>query len=82
MAIDVSQLTDYSWANIAIAAKQAMMSAAIGGGELRMPDGRSIKRITIEEAKELYNLATQMAAAEDSSDAGGGDVLVRRGSAV
>jgi hypothetical protein len=41
MAIDVTQLTDYSWSDIAKAAKQAMMTIALGGHSMRMPDGRT-----------------------------------------
>lgn len=82
MAIDVSALTDYAWSDIAIAAKHAMITAAMGGGELRMSDGRMIKRLTIDEAKALYALATESAAAEAAGESGGGIVLVRRGSAV
>jgi hypothetical protein len=81
MAIDTTQLTDYSWSDIAKAAKGAMMSAAVGGGELRMPDGRTIKRITIEEAKKLYDLATANANTEANTETGGGIVLAQFGDA-
>lgn len=79
MAIDVTQLTDYAWSDIAKAAKSAMMSAAVGGAEYRMPDGRSLRRLTMDEAISLYETATAMANAEASSATGGGVVLVRRG---
>ena len=58
MAIDTSQLTDYSWADIKKAAKQAMMTAAIGGTQLTI-NGRSIGRITPNQARQLYDLAEQ-----------------------
>lgn len=77
MAIDVTQLTDYSWADIAKAAKQAMMTIALGGTSMRLPDGRTIERISVEDAKALYEVATANASAEDSS--GGGIALVRFG---
>ena len=66
----VAQLTDVSWANIAIAAKQAMITAAIGGGRLTI-NGRDITRISIKEATDLYNLATAQAAIEADSSSGG-----------
>lgn len=77
MAIDVSQLTDYSWSDIAKAAKGAMMSAAVGGGMLSI-NGRSIQRITIDDAKKLYELAIQMQN-DESSDSSNGIALVRYG---
>jgi hypothetical protein len=80
MAIDTTQLTDYSWSDIAKAAKTAMLTAAVGGSELRMPDGRFIKRLTVQEAKELYQVATQMDALD--SDTGGGTALARFGEPV
>jgi hypothetical protein len=77
MAIDTTQLTDYSWSDIAKAAKTAMLTAAVGGSELRMPDGRFIKRLTVQEAKELYNTAISMVSAEAAD--GGGIALVEFG---
>jgi hypothetical protein len=74
MAIDTTQLTDYSWSDIAKAAKTAMLTAAVGGSELRMPDGRFIKRMTVAEAKELYQVATEMTNVESSE--GGGIALL------
>lgn len=82
MAIDTTELTDYSWADIAKAAKTAMLSAAVGGAELRMPDGRTIRRISVDDAKTLYNTAIEMQAAEANAESGGGNALVRFGEAV
>lgn len=76
MAIDTSQLTDYTWAQIKLAAKHAMMSAAVGGAQLSI-GGRSIGRISIEDAKKLYQMAEQMEA--DESGNGGGIALVQFG---
>lgn len=72
MAFDTSQLADYSWADIAKAAKQAMLSAAIGGAELRMSDGRNIRRITPEEAQALYQFALR----QINFESGDGDVAL------
>lgn len=80
MAIDPSQLTDYSWSDIKKAAKHAMMSAAVGGNQLSI-NGRTIGRISIDEAKKLYELASQMEA-DESTDTGGGIALVRYGERV
>lgn len=79
MAIDVSELTDYSWANLAKAAKQAMMTAAVGGTELRMSDGRTIRRITMDEAKKLYAFATEQEQLESNETEGGGIALIEFG---
>ncbi len=80
MAIDVSTLTDYSWSDIAKAAKTAMITAALGGDELTI-NGRHIARITIDDAKTLYELATNMTAVEEAAacDGGGGVALVQFG---
>lgn len=59
MSIDVSALTDYAWSDIAKAAKTAMITAALGGGELTI-NGRHIKRLTVDEAKSLYVMALTM----------------------
>lgn len=70
MAFDTSQLTDYSWSDIAKAAKHAMMSAALGGANY-MINGRSFGRISIEDAKKLYELAQQNIA-DETNDGGMG----------
>lgn len=80
MAIDVSQLTDYSWSDIKKAAKTAMMTAALGGSQLTI-NGRMIGRISIDDAKKLYELATQSESDESSTD-NSGIALVRYGERV
>lgn len=70
MAIDTSLLTDYTWAQIKLAAKHAMMQAAVGGNTLSI-NGRMIGRISIKEAKDLYELATQMESDESEGETGG-----------
>lgn len=77
MAIDVSQLVDYSWSDIAKAAKTSMLNSALGGSTLSI-NGRAIGRISIKEAKELYETATTMMN-DESTDAGGGTALVQYG---
>lgn len=77
MAIDTSLLTDYSWADIAKAAKTAMISAALGGNTLTI-NGRMIGRISIEEATKLYEFAIQMQN-DESTSAGNGLALVQFG---
>lgn len=79
MAIDVSTLTDYAWADIAKAAKGAMMSAALGGGVLTI-NGKTIQRISVEDAEKLYDLSQKMIAIEQAGTTGLGNVLVRWGS--
>jgi hypothetical protein len=78
MAINVSQLTDYTWAQIQLAAKTALMSAALGGARL-VVEGRDITRISIQEAKALYDFASEMIAIEAAGNSGLGNVLVRIG---
>jgi hypothetical protein len=78
MAIDLSALTDYSWADIAVAAKTAMVTSALGGNNLSI-NGRTIGRISIDEAIRLYDLASQMVASEAAGESGGGNILVRFG---
>jgi hypothetical protein len=70
MAFDPSALTDHSWSDIKLAAKHAMVSAAMGGSTLSI-NGRSLGRISISEAKKLYEMAEDMIAAEDTSSLGG-----------
>lgn len=75
MALDLSTLADYSWADIAKAAKQAMVTTALGGSTLTI-NGRTIQRITIDDAKTLYELATAQVAAEQAGCNGSGNILV------
>ena len=70
MAIDASDLTDYTWAEIKTAAKQAMLTGAIAGTTLVI-DGRTIGRITPEQAAKLYEFAARQQAAETTSGNGG-----------
>jgi hypothetical protein len=70
MAIDASLLTDYTWAQIKIAAKQAMMTTAIGGRDLTI-GGKRITRVTLDEAASLYRMAAEMESAENASEHGG-----------
>lgn len=80
MAIDVDSLTDYSWAQIKVAAKHAMVRAAVGGAQLSIA-GRSFGSISIDEAKKLYELASQMEV-DESTDSSGGTALVQYGERV
>lgn len=68
--IDVSTLTDYTFAEIKIAAKHAMIAAAVGNATLSI-NGRTIGRITPDQAQRLYDWASQQAAIEDTSSIGG-----------
>jgi hypothetical protein len=78
MAIDTTQLTDFTWAQIKLAAKHAMVSAAVGGASLSV-GGKTIGRITVAEAKALYDMADAMQASEDAGENGDGNVLVTLG---
>ena len=61
--IDPSCLADFTWAEIAQAAKAAMIAAAMGGKTLSI-NGRELGRITIDEATQLYDFAVKQAAIE------------------
>lgn len=76
----LSALTDYSWSDIKKAAKHAMVTAALGGGTLAI-NGRTIGRISISDAKALYEMADQMVN-DESSDASNGIALVQYGERV
>ena len=79
MAVDISQLGTFTWADLQTAAMHAMVSAAVGGGELTI-NGRTIRRISIKDAQLLYDLATAQIEAEvATADDGGGMVLVQYG---
>lgn len=69
MAIDTSLLTDYTWTQIKLGAKHAMMQAAVGGNTLTI-NGRAIGRITIEEARKLYTFAEEMEQIDDNGTYG------------
>jgi hypothetical protein len=77
MAIDTAALTTYSWADIAKAAKQAMITSAIGGSRLVI-NGRDITRISVTDAKELYSFAIEMQDIEAGND---GNALIQFGEA-
>lgn len=78
MAFDTSKLADYSWADIAKAAKAAMLTAAIGGTRLVQINGNDITRMTQDQLESLYNFAMEQQNAESEVD--GGDIaLVRFG---
>jgi hypothetical protein len=78
MAIDATTLTEYTWPQIATAAKVAMMNAAVGGTTLTI-DGRTLGRITISEAKLLYETAQEQIALD--GDMSGGIALIQWGEA-
>jgi hypothetical protein len=78
MAIDLSSLQDHSWADIAKAAKHAMVAAALGGGSLSI-GGVNVGRISVEEAKSLYLLAQEMLATEAGGELGGMFALAQFG---
>ena len=67
MAIDTTLLTDYSWADIKLAAKTAMITSALGGRTLTMPGGHNIGRITQAEAESLYKFASEQLQLESST---------------
>lgn len=73
MAVDTTLLTDYTFAQIKLAAKHAIMTNAVGGNELRMSDGRVIARVSLKEATDLYVWADTMTALD--GDENGGVVL-------
>lgn len=77
MAIDTSQLVDYSWADLAKAAKQAMMARSLGGASVRTGIV-AVDRMTIDEAKKLYELAITNLN-DESPDSAGGIALAKYG---
>lgn len=74
MAIDTSQLTSYTPADLIAACAQARMTVLLGGQTMTMPDGRRIERISIADIDRIENAAYQ------AMDPNCGIVLVRRGS--
>lgn len=72
MAIDTSLLTDYSFAQIKLAMKHAIMTAGVGGVTLSI-GGRTIGRCTLKEAWDIYTKASMAEALE--GDANGGIIL-------
>ncbi len=80
--VDTSQLTDYTFAQIKLAAKHAMISAAVGGGTLTI-NGRTIGRITTKDARDLYDWATEQETVEtENAELGGGVAIVKFGERV
>lgn len=75
MAFDLSTLTDYSWSQIKVAAKNAMVNSALGGSRLVI-EGRDITRISISEATKLYTMACEMELSESGNSNDPGDVLI------
>jgi len=80
LATTVAALADYSWSDIAKAAKQAMLMGALGGSRLVI-NGRDIERISMKEAMDLYNMAIDQIADENLATQGG-IALVRYGERV
>ena len=70
---DIAALTDYSFSEIKKAAKQAMINCALGGSTLTI-QGRTISRVTLEDARRLYDWAD--AQEQLSGDANGGRALI------
>jgi hypothetical protein len=75
MAVDLSTLTDYTWTQIKLAAKHAMVQSAVGGSSLSI-NGRQIARISIDEAKKLYNMACEMETIEGGGNDASGIALI------
>lgn len=69
---DIASLTDYSFAEIKKAAKAAMINCALGGTTLTI-NGRTLQRVTLDDARRLYQWAEQM---ESEGDANGGRALI------
>jgi hypothetical protein len=81
MAVDTTQLTDYTAAQLRLMLKHAWASLAMGGAELRTPDGRLIRRATKDD---LVALGEYIEALDevDAADDLGGMVLVRYGERI
>lgn len=69
----IAALTDYSFSEIKVAAKQAMVAALLGGASMSI-GGRTIMRVNLKEAKAIFEWAGEM----DALQTGGDTVLVRR----
>jgi hypothetical protein len=78
MAIDVTTLVDYSWSDIRIAAKAAMMQAAVSGVATYTINGRSLGRYSMKDLRALYDLADSMIA-DSAAESGNGIALVQYG---
>lgn len=82
MAFDVDALTDYTFAQIKVAAKHAMLASIFGGANYTI-NGKSFGRITTDQAQRLYDWAASMEATEEAAtDGDGGIALVRYGERV
>jgi hypothetical protein len=81
MAVDTTQLTDYTAAQLRLMLKHAWASLAMGGAELRTPDGRLIRRATKDDLVALGEYIEVLEETETTDD-GGGMVLVRYGERV
>jgi hypothetical protein len=77
MALDLSlsALGDPTWEELKRAAKYAMVTAALGGNNLTI-NGRTVGRVTIDQAKTLYDFAVEQIVAESAGANGSGNVLV------
>lgn len=78
MAIDVTKLADYSFEAIQTAAKVSMMSALLGGSQLSVA-GVNVGRVTPDEARKIYDWATEMIAARDGGGMNAQNLLVQFG---
>ena len=61
MAFDVDALADYSFADIKKAAKHAMLAAVFGGANYTI-NGKSLGRITTDQAQRLSSVAAGLRA--------------------
>lgn len=81
MAVDTTQLTDYTATQLRLMLKHAWASLAMGGAELRTPDGRLIRRATRDDLVALGEYIEALEAT-DADDLTGGMVLVQYGERV
>lgn len=70
MAVNFAQITDYTFAEIRQAMKFCIVNIGVAGEELRMPDGRSIKRPSLKDAMAIHDWATTQESTEDDADGG------------
>jgi hypothetical protein len=61
-AIDLSSLATYSWADIKKAAQLCMLSGLLGGQNYTI-NGKTLGRVTPDEARAIYTWADEMQAA-------------------
>lgn len=82
MAITAAQLTaltDYTWAQIKLACKTAMVNSLLGGTVIEFPGGRKFERVGTADIQSIYAWADTNEAMESDTSGNGGLILATFG---